>query len=166
MSEVFFIGDTHFGHRKIIQFEETQPFRPFETIEEHDAELIRRWNSVVRKQDSVWHLGDFCFGKANLALAAELNGVKRLVLGNHDMYPAADYLRYFSRLCGIVEYKGAVLSHAPLHESQLSRWHMNIHGHLHTHTLNDPRYVNVSAEQIELTPISYDEILLRRKEHS
>jgi calcineurin-like phosphoesterase family protein len=37
MSEVFFISDTHFGHRGIITFSGTKPFRPFATIEEHDA---------------------------------------------------------------------------------------------------------------------------------
>ena len=93
MSEVFFIGDTHFGHRGIIQFSETAPHRPFATIEEHDAELVRRWNSAVGPKDVVWHLGDFCFGKRNLEIAAQLNGNKKLVLGNHDMYATEDYLR-------------------------------------------------------------------------
>jgi hypothetical protein len=76
MSEVFFIGDTHFGHRGIIQFSETAPHRPFSTIEEHDAELVRRWNAVVGLKDIVWHLGDFCFGKRNLEIAAQLPAVR------------------------------------------------------------------------------------------
>ena len=42
MSEVFFIGDTHFGHRGIIQFSELPPHRPFAAIEEHDADLAAR----------------------------------------------------------------------------------------------------------------------------
>lgn len=186
MSEVFFIGDTHFGHRGIIQFSETAPHRPFSAIEEHDEELVRRWNSVVGTRDVVWHLGDFCFGKRNLEIAARLNGNKKLVMGNHDMYATEDYLRYFTRLAGIVEYKGLVLSHSPLHESQLARWYMNVHGHLHTkrvmrereyvctvptedHSVNfgdilsvsepDPRFVCVSCEQIDLTPVPFDWIL-------
>lgn len=76
MSEVFFVSDTHFGHRGIIEFSETKPFRPFASIEEHDEELVRRWNSVVGVKDIVWHLGDFCFGKRNLEIAARLNGNK------------------------------------------------------------------------------------------
>src|ERR1700712_2334654 len=132
MSEVFFIGDTHFGHRGIIQFSETASHRPFATIEEHDAELVRRWNSVVGLKDTVWHLGDFCFGKRNLEIAAQLNGNKKLVMGNHDMYATEDYLKYFTRLSGAVEYKGMVLTHVPVHECQLARWYMNVHGHLHT----------------------------------
>lgn len=176
MSEVFFIADTHFGHRGIIEFSETKPHRPFTTIEEHDAELVRRWNNVVGPKDTVWHLGDFCFGKRNLEIAAQLNGNKKLVMGNHDMYATEDYLRYFTRIAGLVEYKGLVLSHSPLHDSQLARWYMNVHGHLHTKRvmkkiwikagvtidgIPDPRYVCVSAEQVNLTPVPFDWILDR-----
>jgi calcineurin-like phosphoesterase family protein len=178
MSEVFFIADTHFGHRGIIEFSETKPFRPFASIEEHDEELVRRWNATVHHKDIMWHLGDFCFGKRNLEIAARLNGNKKLVMGNHDMYATEDYLQYFTRLAGVVEYKGLVLSHVPLHESQLARWYMNVHGHLHTKrvmrsrqticpsrvgvdivTEPDSRFVCVSAEQVELTPVPFDWIL-------
>jgi calcineurin-like phosphoesterase family protein len=164
MSEVFFISDTHFGHRGILSFPSTKPFRPFDTIEEHDAELIKRWNSVVGEKDIVWHLGDFCFGKRNLQLAAYLNGKKRLVMGNHDMYGAYDYLQYFERIMGCVEYKGMILTHIPVHESNMTRFYMNVHGHVHTNTLRkpdgsvDPRYFNASCENINLTPVPLDEI--------
>ena len=161
MSETFFISDSHFGHRGIITFSATAPFRPFATIEEHDAELVRRWNSVVGKKDIVYHLGDFCFGKRNLPIAAELNGDKRLIMGNHDCYATEDYLKYFTKLYGCKEYKGMILSPVPLHVSQLDRWYMNVHGHLHTDTIDNPRYFNVSCEQINLTPIPFDEILNR-----
>ena len=166
MSEVFFIADSHFGHRGIITFSGTKPFRPFATIEEHDVELVRRWNSVVGKKDTVWHLGDFCFGKRNLAIARELNGSKKLVMGNHDMYASADYLQYFTRVQGAVEFKGAILTHIPVHPSQFSRFFMNVHGHLHHEKLEDHRYFNVSCEQINLTPIPWDEILNQWAEHN
>ncbi len=177
MSEVFFIADTHFGHRGILKFSETKPHRVFASIEEHDEELVRRWNAVVGSKDTVWHLGDFCFGRRNLEIAARLNGNKKLVMGNHDMYASEDYLRYFTRLAGAVEYKGLVLSHVPVRECQLARWYMNVHGHLHTKRvmrppsmeLNgeiaegvpDPRYVCVSAEQVGLAPVPYDWVLDR-----
>jgi len=158
MSEVFFIADTHFGHKKVIEFEKEH--RPFATIEEHDEELVRRWNAKVSKKDSVWVLGDFCFGKKNLEIAGRLNGTKRLILGNHDLYPAADYLKCFTRVCGVVEFDEKILSHIPVHEGQLERrYSHNIHGHLHSKALDDKRYINVSCEQIGLTPISYGEIL-------
>ena len=164
--EIFFISDTHFGHRGIITFTSTKPFRPFGTVEEYDAELVRRWNSAVGKKDTVWHLGDFCFSKRNLAIAGELNGSKKLVMGNHDMYATADYLQYFTRVQGAVEFKGAILTHIPVHPSQFSRYFMNVHGHLHSEKLNDPRYCNVSCERINLAPIAWDEILNQWAEHN
>lgn len=164
MSKVYFISDTHFGHRGIITFAATKPYRPFETIEEHDEELVKRWNDIVGKRDIVFHLGDFCFGKRNIEIAGRLKGSKRLVMGNHDMYGAEEYLKYFDRIFGCVEYKGMILSHVPLHTRQLERWYMNVHGHLHTNFVlkddgtRDNRYFNASCENINLTPISLDEI--------
>ena len=174
MGETFFIGDTHFGHKNIIRFDATKEHRPFDTIEEHDAEIVRRWNARVRPKDIVWHLGDFCFGKAKLEIASQLHGDKRLIMGNHDHYPTADYLKYFFKVLGAVELGGIILTHIPVHPAQLERYTHNIHGHTHTTRIGigsvkttpygdkyqeaDPRYICVSAEQINLTPISLDEI--------
>ena len=111
MSEVFFISDTHFGHRGIIEFSETKI--RFAHLPPSRS-TTKNWygvNVTVHPKDVVWHLGDFCFGKRKLEIAARLNGSKKLVMGNHDMYATEDYLRYFTRLAGIVEYKGLVLSH-------------------------------------------------------
>lgn len=55
MSKVFFTGDLHFGHENVLAFDH----RPFETVEEMDVELIRRWNHKVGKGDLVYVLGDF-----------------------------------------------------------------------------------------------------------
>lgn len=154
----FFIGDTHFGHKNIINFESVRPFRQFSTIEEHDEELVRRWNSVVRRGDTVWHLGDFAFGSKHIAQAARLNGAKKLVLGNHDHYPSAEYLKYFDKLYGAATFENMLLTHIPVALEQLERFGINIHGHLHANKMADPRYVNVSAEQINLMPIAFEEL--------
>ena len=49
MRKVFFTSDTHFGHENVIRFDG----RPFASVEEMDAELIRRWNAKVGKGDLV-----------------------------------------------------------------------------------------------------------------
>lgn len=158
-NEVFVTSDSHFGHRGILSFPSTKPYRQFETIEDHDEELIRRWNEGVGPKDTVYHLGDFCFGKRNIALAGRLNGHKRLIMGNHDTYSSDEYLKYFDKLLGCHEYKGMILSHMPVHPREFPRYFMNIHGHLHTnHVLlpdgsMDYRYFNVACEQTNLTPI-------------
>ena len=158
MSEVFFISDLHIGHKAIINFDETRPFRQFSTIEEHDEEIINRWNNVVSKKDTVWLLGDAVFGKRNLFKLGRLNGIIKLVMGNHDIYASDEYLKYVHKLYGVVEYKGMVLSHMPISIDQNKRYYLNVHGHLHTREINNPWYVNVSAEKVNLTPIPIDEI--------
>ena len=81
---IFFTSDTHYGQRKILEYSG----RPFASIEEHDAELIARWNRVVGPEDTVYHLGDVSFlprGETEHILS-QLNGQMFLVPGNHDFY--------------------------------------------------------------------------------
>lgn len=157
MNRVFIIADTHFGHSKIIDFEATA--RPFASVEEHDEELVRRWNATVNPKDTVWHLGDVLFGAEAFDMLARLNGVKRLVMGNHDHYPAAKYLEHFNSLHGVATVQGYILSHVPVHPDQFGRFKGNIHGHLHSKLIDDLRYINVSAEQINLTPALLDTVI-------
>lgn len=172
MNKVFFISDTHFGHSNIIKFEPVA--RPFETIEEHDEKLVDNWNSVVNKNDIVWHLGDFSMSQQAVNIAARLNGTKHLVMGNHDTAPTATYLKYFYKLHGVASYKGYILTHVPVHQ-QKHRYKGNIHGHLHSKRVRyevdpkligtemgyDPWYLNCSVEQINLTPILFEELIGR-----
>lgn len=161
-NRIFIISDTHFGHKKICQFEPVA--RPFSTVQEHDDELVRRWNSVVRDCDTVWHLGDVLFGEDSFDTIARLNGVKKLVMGNHDRYPIERYAQHFRQICGSAKVRDCILTHIPIHPNQFYRFKANIHGHLHSNTLSDPRYINVSAEQLNLTPVLLDTVLLKLKE--
>lgn len=159
-AEVFFIGDTHFGHKNIITF--SPETRPYATIEEHNEALVEKWNSVVRPKDVVWHLGDVAFGKVNLKYISRCNGNKHLVMGNHDTYQITDYIDAgFSRIVGVIRYKEFILSHVPLHISQMEhRWRYNIHGHIHNPKEYDLAdcYINVNADAINCTPISLDQV--------
>jgi calcineurin-like phosphoesterase family protein len=156
-NRVFVISDTHFGHRKILDFESEH--RKFGSIEEHDEELVRRWNDTVGRKDTVYHLGDVLFGSAAFSYLARLNGVKHLVAGNHDNYPTERYLQHFNSVSGVATLHGYVMSHVPVHPDQFCRFKGNIHGHLHSKTLEDPRYINVSAEQTGLAPILLDTVI-------
>lgn len=165
MSELYFLGDTHFNHKNIIKFE--AELRPFETIEEHNETIVERWNKIVKKDDTVWHLGDLLFGKAtiNHEILDRLAGRKKLVMGNHDdfsnQYLYKEIFPRFERICGVGQVHGFVLTHIPIADFSLGRWKGNIHGHTHSHSINDKRYINVSCEQVGLTPISYDDVLKR-----
>lgn len=77
----YFTGDSHFQHQLMLKF------RPFANTDEMDRHLIDAWNSVVKDQDIVWHLGDFAAGddKRTAQIFQQLRGRKRLILGNHDL---------------------------------------------------------------------------------
>jgi calcineurin-like phosphoesterase family protein len=151
----YFISDLHSGHKNILKYEPEA--RPYATLEEHDEAIIDGINSVVRAKDILYILGDVAFGKGNLHQLSKINA-KRLILirGNHDVYKTEEYLLYFEHVYGIVKYKNFWLTHAPIHDSEL-RGCYNIHGHLHSRVIDDPRYINVCVEHVR-TPISLDEI--------
>ena len=78
----FFTSDLHLGHENIIGYCN----RPYDSVDEMNEDLVRRWNQVVTPDDEVIVVGDFAMGKLNetLPLAGLLNGGKTLVPGNHD----------------------------------------------------------------------------------
>ncbi|UFK09557.1 hypothetical protein [Xanthomonas phage DES1] len=157
MSQVFVISDTHFFHNNVIKFEAEA--RPFSCVEDMNEALVDNWNKAVTKRDIVWHLGDVVFGgKHNLEILSRLNGIKKLVMGNHDHHGVREYLKYFKDVGACVQYDRCILTHVPIHESQFYRFKANVHGHLHSDKLEDPRYINVSCEQINLTPIAWEKI--------
>lgn len=165
MNRVWVIADTHLGHVKVAAA------RGFASVEDHDRELVQRWNAAVGPKDTVWHLGDVYLGGAGgpgLAALRQLHGLKRLVLGNHDVYPFSVYCLHFSKIFGAAERDGCLLTHVPCHPNQLdSRYRLNVHGHLHTgyvtraapFKIPDVRYRCVSAEQQDLAPRLLHEVL-------
>ena len=54
-----YISDLHFGHANIIRFDG----RPFKNTDEMEETLVDNWNSVTQPEDTVYILGDFCWGK-------------------------------------------------------------------------------------------------------
>ena len=83
MSGPFWTSDTHYNHANIIAYSH----RPYGGLAEMTEALIKNWNDVVGPEDVIYHLGDFAMGDKGLipGIFARLNGIKHLVLGNHDM---------------------------------------------------------------------------------
>ncbi|MBQ3264908.1 MAG: metallophosphoesterase family protein [Ruminococcus sp.] len=135
--KTFFISDLHFGHQNCLKFDS----RPFDTIEEHDEELIRRWNSVVTDEDEVWVLGDVSWIKPadTAALLHRLCGRKRLIVGNHDkrLLKNEAFCRCFEEIVPYKEIKiekglGVVLCHYPVpcFNHRFKGW-LHLYGHVH-----------------------------------
>ena len=155
----YLISDSHWGHFNIIKYSE----RPFSSVEEMNKTLIDNWNSVVNKNDRVFHLGDVSFfGKTEMnKLLLQLRGRKILIKGNHDNHSNQWYLDVgFSEVYNhsIVMYDKFILSHKPIEIGDMGNF-INIHGHIHEKTMDNSSYVNVSVEHIDYTPIKFDEII-------
>lgn len=165
MTNRFFISDPHFGHTNICKFtdREGKQLRPFSTAEEMDETLIQNWNNKVNPNDRVYVLGDIAMKKVHISTISRCNGKKILIPGNHDIFEAKEYLKYFEDIRGVcvLPSRIGILSHIPLHPDSVERFRVNIHGHLHSNTIPDHKYFSVCVEQINYTPIHYDEILAK-----
>jgi len=149
MAEIFVISDLHLSHKNMAIK------RGFKDEIEHDKFIIEKWNKVVSKKDTVWILGDITMEKATpYPLLDKLNGYKKVVLGNHDQpQHVPELLKYVNSVCGMIKFKGFILSHCPIHQSETDRFYINIHGHVHENSLTDNRYINVSCEVVNYTPV-------------
>jgi calcineurin-like phosphoesterase family protein len=157
------------------------PLRPFASAQEMNEEMVRRWNAKVQPHDKVYVLGDVVINKKFLPILDELNGTKRLVAGNHDIFGTDNYRKYFKEIYACRVLADMILSHIPIHPDSLTtRFGTNVHGHLHAHEVTievpvriennimfgptaivervyDPRYMCVSVEHVDYAPISLEE---------
>lgn len=152
MSNLFTIADLHFGHRNICKYRVE-----FESPNHHNQRICDLWQSVIKKNDTVYVLGDAAFDEEGVQLIRGLKGRKILIAGNHDYLPTEVYLRAFEEVKGFTRKKRLWLSHAPIHPQEL-RGRFNIHGHVHQNTLPDTRYFNACCEEVNYTPQPLDKI--------
>ena len=163
MVNIFVISDTHFGHYNMVHVfkrADGSPARGFKTVNEMDELMVQNWNSVVKPQDHVYHLGDVTMNPSyNLKLISRLTGHKRLVLGNHDSGKVQEYLAAgFQKIFASRVLDSWLLVHIPVHPDSINKkWKGCVHGHTH-HVCYGPPYVNVSVEQINYTPIPLEEL--------
>ncbi|MBU6231638.1 hypothetical protein KGP36_03125 [Patescibacteria group bacterium] len=168
-------ADPHFGHQGVCDFlrHDGKKLRPWFDQQHMTEDMIRWYNEMVNDEDRVYILGDVAFNVRTMKeVVARLKGRKVLVPGNHDPNNLRKYIDGFDDVRGYVVKKGFILSHIPIHPGSLSRWRVNIHGHLHYNQVGvdyyddpdsvsrpDPRYVCVSVEHTNFRPILLDEVL-------
>lgn len=176
MSSLWFVGDLHLGHANIITFldKDGQRIRPFDDISHHDETLIANINQYVKPEDRLYFLGDIVINRKALPMLSRINGKKKLIKGNHDIFKLPDYLPYFEDIAAYRIYPkdGIIMSHIPVHPNQLEfRFKFNVHGHLHSNLVlggehpmtPDKRYMNLCPEHTKFMPVSYDQILEEKK---
>jgi calcineurin-like phosphoesterase family protein len=170
---VYFIGCLHLGHENMAKY------RGFNSSKEHDNYLIKQWNKTVNKKEKVFILGDVTMEKTHSYYQLDrLNGIKHVIGGNHDMgQHTPELLKYVNKFSGVVDYKGYLLTHVPIHPNEVHFYKGNIHAHIHhlnkleevvtydsyqdqdtklASTLH--KYINVDAKLLDFKPISFEEV--------
>ena len=147
----YYIADTHFGHENILKLDN----RPWDNLEDMEADMISRWNSRVTDSDDVYILGDFCWhSKAHwIRLLTTLKGRKHIVLGNHDLKEFPQKILELladepQKLLGVIDGgHHVVLCHYPI----LAYWHDNqqdsvmLYGHVHNTVEDEAVRAGVAA---------------------
>ena len=185
MPATFLVSDTHFGHKGVCHFmrkDGETKLRPWDTAEEMDEEMVKRWNERVKPSDKVYHLGDVVINRKALGIMRRLNGDKVLIRGNHDIFRDDEYREHFRELRAYHVMNGMIFSHIPLHPDSLGRFGVNVHGHLHSDRVMktgksiafgngaftpheiDTRYHCVCVEQTDFAPILFEDVIKRIEE--
>lgn len=146
MSNTYFTSDLHFGHKRILTYENV-PHRQYSNVDDMDEAIIASWNSTVEPSDTVYILGDFSFRKHSetLDILRKLKGKKVLVKGNHDNLNVeckeqlSEFHLYLERELfiehphyDIAQKIEIQMFHFPImhwHKQYYGSWHL--HGHLH-----------------------------------
>lgn len=175
--KIFFTSDTHFRHENIIKY----CARPFSSVEEHDEELIRRWNEAVPEDGIVFHLGDVAFGnnKQVNEILERLNGTIYLVVGNHDWRSvvkqnAKRFAMVTQQLKIDIEGKDITLNHYPMlcfagvYRGLKASW--QLFGHVHSGPNSSvgldhmrlqhlfPTQYDVGVDNNDFAPVSYEKV--------
>ena len=167
---VYFTSDHHFGHSGARGFYR----RPFASVAEMDQAMIDRWNSVIKPEDEVWHLGDFAVRQPAgrvASLLSELHGQKHLITGNNDDAGVTGCTGWKSvQSYAEVTIDGSSLILCPL---PFGLWGgkgkgaINLHGHSHGRLKPLPRQFDVGVDVWDFQPVTLAQLVGRvRRRHS
>ena len=170
MSYTWFTSDMHFNHytseeRNILKY----CSRPFSTVEEMNEKLIQNWNNRVGMEDTVYHVGDFCFkgggcGKKSAQYwESLLNGKIIYVKGNHDVNNSTKSIM----TCALLEFgnKIALCIHVPptMRLEIPDFCDFVICGHVHekwkVSWIEDIPLINIGTDAWNYKPVRMDELL-------
>lgn len=170
---IFFTADTHFGHGRIIEYT-NRPFRDAEgrpNPQRMDEAIIDRFNSVLRRGDVLYHLGDVSWSSYNkqTGFIDRLNTKEvHLIWGNHD-HPK-DFkglpFRSFSDIKRItVAAQRFVLCHYPMRSWQgKGSGAIQLYGHVHGSMSGIGRQMDVGVDTNDFYPWAVEDIITRMKD--
>jgi calcineurin-like phosphoesterase family protein len=159
--DFYITSDTWFGRPQILQIAN----RPFASIEEMNATLIKNWNKKVKKKDTVFHLGNFAWDPTTARqVLKQLNGKIYFLHGSQDAaleeiiheFPNAEFMK--PAIAELADFD-TILCHYPL-----AVWNgkdsgtIHMHGHTvfsHKTNLTVERRFNICTDFWGFTPINY-----------
>lgn len=177
--KVWFTSDVHFSHANILYFHPERREHFGITLEELKEDsvaaaekmnemLIKQWNDTVKRDDTIYFLGDFCMGNREETekILQKLHGKKFLIPGNHDK-SLKGLERYFEDVAQIKEAKFTnnqfpfidpnetfcvEMCHFPL-----LTWNRRENGsvHVHGHTHNSVTKINDTLMELRVD-VGYD----------
>lgn len=169
MSNVFFTADTHFGHGNIIRYCN----RPFKDFDEQDEEILRRFNSVIKRGDLLYHLGDVCWSTFKLEKFFDRLNTQEvhLIRGNHDNKKPVEYRRFRSQqdLKEISVTVNGVREHFTLLHYPMRTWRSkgrggyHLYGHVHGRMAGVGRSMDVGVDTNDFYPYSAEQVVERLK---
>ena len=183
----WFTSDTHFGHGNIMKYckrvqfmnarerdvmargneEEIKNLRLSpESVHKMDEALTDLWNARVKKDDTVYFLGDFCFKHSSEAPNANpfefykdrLNGRIVFICGNHDNRNRAKSILQ----SGLIDIGGSqvYLVHDPKHANP--KYSLVFNGHVHEKwqfkQIGHQTFVNVGVDVWNFQPVDINQI--------
>lgn len=165
MSKIWFTSDTHFGQERTFKYSMRGMY--FNDVEHADLAMIERWNGIVDKEDTVYHLGDF----GNFEVAKQLNGKIHLLFGNYERDGKGGFItpeqeNYFEfvrkgEVVTLVDQK-LVLVHEPSHmsysEDNMKDGYFGLFGHIHEKQKVKRNALNVGVDVHNFTPVSLETV--------
>lgn len=158
---IYFTSDLHFGHDKIIEYCN----RPFISATKMNNALINNWNQIIHKDDEVFVLGDFSLSTNKESIkgwVSRLNGIKHLVLGNHDELKVWDYVSCgFTSVHTVLKLTDKIyLAHDPAIKTALPEGSILLHGHVHClwRDMLDKGLINIGTDVWGFKPVSLEQI--------
>lgn len=158
----FFSSDFHFGHKNIIKY----CGRPFRSVHEMNSVIIDNINRKIKKDDTFYILGDFCFGNPQKYLQHINCKNIILIIGNHDSitnkgYPKNILIKSFKEVHQflMLNLNGVRLS---LFHYPMESWHnktIHLHGHSHNNSQKKKNRIDVGVDCHNFQPLSIEEIL-------
>lgn len=158
----FYSSDHHLGHHRAL----SQYRRPFGSVEEMNAVLLRNWNETVTDDDVGYVVGDLCAHSLSeaetRALFEQMRGEKHLVIGNHDELNGYVLELPWASMGHIAKIQDgddriflSHYAHVTWPDARFGSYHL--YGHTHGELPGTRRSLDVSVDATGFKPVTFEQ---------